>query len=88
MDFFARFLPLVGEVDLRRWGDPSLLLEPSRSVGRLWAERGLWEGGVFPVEDIHGEKFESRFEAKTLLRLLSTCSPHKILSAEEEGLDV
>ena len=37
------------------------------------------------MEVIHGEKLESKLEARALLRLRSTCSPHRILSAEVEG---
>ena len=36
------------------------------------------------MDVIQGVKLESKLEANALLRLRSTCSPHRILSAEVE----
>ena len=84
-DFLARFLPLVGEVDLGLLGEASPLPLPSWSTGRLWLEVGLDEGGLGPVEAIHGVKLASRLDAKALLRLLSMSMPQVTLLEADVG---
>ena len=51
---FFLFLPFVGDVDLGLCGELPLLPLPSKSVGRLWLDGGLADGGVEPVEAIQG----------------------------------